>query len=327
VVWHHRRGSICRFWRQQRGYGRAETLLERKWPEKYNWSGHPTWGGRLYGRGAGGRLRRSRIYHGPWGTGTFQPELDEPAGTLTHLAAMPEWYLVIAGLFALGMLGVAWAPLLAALVPAALAAAVTVAYSIGGARRATFAHGDRRKARLRATTFLLFLLQPAARLAGRLRHGLAPWRRPRRRTLAVPAPRHRTLWSETWRAPDDRVRGVERDLHAAGQRVRRGGPTDRWDLQIVGGALGSARLRTAVEEHGRGRQLLRCRVWPRVPAGLPPLAAAIGAVGIAALQGHAWLVGGLLVTVAVALPVAAVCECAMATSAVLRALAAAEAGP
>ena len=30
----------ARFWRQQRGYGRAEALLERKWPEKYNRRGH-----------------------------------------------------------------------------------------------------------------------------------------------------------------------------------------------------------------------------------------------------------------------------------------------
>lgn len=327
LVWHHRRGSIRRYWRQQRGYGRAEALLERKWPEKYNWSGHPTWGGRLYGRGAGGVLRRTRIYHGPWGTGAFQPELDEPAGALTHLAAMPEWYLVIAGLFALGMLGLAWAPLLAALVPAALAAALTLAHAVGGARRATFAPGDGPTARLRAITSALFLAQPVARLAGRLAHGLAPWRRPHRRTLAVPTPRRRALWSETWRAPEDRVRGVEQHLRTAGQRVRSGGPTDRWDLQVVGGALGSARLRTAVEEHGRGRQLLRCRVWPRVPMGLPPAAAIIGAVGVAALQGEAWLVGGLLVTVAVALPVAAVCECAMATAAALHALAAGEAGP
>src|SRR6266540_3752802 len=36
VVWHHRRNSIRAYWRQQRGYGRAEALLERKWPERYN---------------------------------------------------------------------------------------------------------------------------------------------------------------------------------------------------------------------------------------------------------------------------------------------------
>jgi hypothetical protein len=36
VVWHHRRASLRAYWRQQVGYGRAEALLERKWPGKYS---------------------------------------------------------------------------------------------------------------------------------------------------------------------------------------------------------------------------------------------------------------------------------------------------
>ena len=51
VVWHHRRNSVRAYWRQQVGYGRAEALLEKKWPEKYNAAGHLTWAGRLYGGG------------------------------------------------------------------------------------------------------------------------------------------------------------------------------------------------------------------------------------------------------------------------------------
>jgi hypothetical protein len=45
----------------------------------------------------------------------------------------------------------------------------------------------------------------------------------------------------------------------------RGGAFDRWDLEVLGGALGAVRVRTAIEEHGGGRQLLRVRAWPRVP--------------------------------------------------------------
>ncbi len=51
LVWHHRRSSVLAYWRQQKGYGKAEALLERKWPEKYNRMGHLTWKGRLYGSG------------------------------------------------------------------------------------------------------------------------------------------------------------------------------------------------------------------------------------------------------------------------------------
>ena len=49
LVWHHRRNSLRAYWKQQLGYGKAEALLERKWPGKYNSAGHLQWAGRLYG--------------------------------------------------------------------------------------------------------------------------------------------------------------------------------------------------------------------------------------------------------------------------------------
>src|SRR5207245_1835876 len=51
LVWHHRRNSVRTYWKQQIGYGRAEAMLERKWPEKYNGPGHVRWTGRMYGSG------------------------------------------------------------------------------------------------------------------------------------------------------------------------------------------------------------------------------------------------------------------------------------
>ena len=45
MVWHHRRASIRMYWKQQQGYGKAEALLERKWPERYNALGHLAWMG------------------------------------------------------------------------------------------------------------------------------------------------------------------------------------------------------------------------------------------------------------------------------------------
>ena len=76
VVWHHRRGSIRGYWRQQRGYGKAEALLERKWPERYNRLGHVTWPGQLYGSGARpGPLSLASIYGGTWGSAPYQSHL------------------------------------------------------------------------------------------------------------------------------------------------------------------------------------------------------------------------------------------------------------
>ena len=74
MVWHRRRSTIRGYWRQQQGYGKAEALLERKWPERYNRRGHVTWAGRLYDRASASLVRPARIYHGTWGTGAFQPE-------------------------------------------------------------------------------------------------------------------------------------------------------------------------------------------------------------------------------------------------------------
>ncbi|MGH7264199.1 MAG: glycosyltransferase, partial [Candidatus Rokuibacteriota bacterium] len=115
VVWHHRRNSVRAYWRQQRGYGKAEALLAQKWPEKYNDLGHVGWAGRLYGPGLAGLLARGgRIYHGTWGSAPFQSLYQPAPGRLASLVAMPEWYLITLGLAAMSLLGVAWRPLLAA---------------------------------------------------------------------------------------------------------------------------------------------------------------------------------------------------------------------
>ena len=48
VVMHRRRDSVRRYLKQQYGYGKAEALLERKWPSRYNRAGSSRWSGRIY---------------------------------------------------------------------------------------------------------------------------------------------------------------------------------------------------------------------------------------------------------------------------------------
>src|SRR3546814_20398026 len=43
VVWHHRRPTAKAYWQQQVGYGFAETLLEKRHPNKFNPWGHTVW--------------------------------------------------------------------------------------------------------------------------------------------------------------------------------------------------------------------------------------------------------------------------------------------
>src|SRR5207245_64889 len=98
MVWHHRRNSLYAYWKQQIGYGRAEAMLERKWPEKYNGPGHVRWAGRIYGSGLAQPFGRSgaRIYCGVWGGAPFQA-LYEPAPSLVRfLPKMPECHMMTA---------------------------------------------------------------------------------------------------------------------------------------------------------------------------------------------------------------------------------------
>jgi GT2 family glycosyltransferase len=290
VVWHSRRGSVRAYWRQQVGYGYAEALLQRKWPERYNRHGHPTWAGRLYGRASTRLLRPVRIYHGVWGAGAYQPEEAPEQSRVAALVASPDWYLVLAGLLCASLLTPV-VPSLVLLVPITVAAAaMTVGHAVVAAL-----HQDRVRMRRRARrmwplalTALLHLIQPAARLTGRVSNGLAPWRRNHGVGLVLPVRRLRSRWHDEWRHPQERVRAIEDGIKRAGGRVVRGGPYDRWDIELLGGIAGTARMLIVVEEHGRGRQLVRCRVWPR-PAGIAIFVAAGLALAVAAASAaHAW---------------------------------------
>ena len=269
VVMHRRRDSIRRYLRQQYGYGKAEALLERKWPTHYNRAGSSRWSGRIYEAPAAQTpRRRSLVRYGTWGTALFQ-SVYEPPRFWTGMLQAPEGLLLVALLGELSALGLLWSPLLvAAPVFFALIAWILVGAVANGCRSHHRRPGEdtRTVLRRRAVTSLLFLLQPLARLAGRLRNGLSPWRRRARPLPALPHPRTVEVWSECWREPTAWVEQLQDGLTAAGGFVHSGGPFDRWDLDLRAGVLGGVKIRTAVEEHGDGKQLLRARIWPRATA-------------------------------------------------------------
>jgi len=302
MVWHHRRNSVRAYWRQQKGYGKAEALLERKWPEKYEPAGSITWGGRIYCKALARALPiRSRVYHGIWGCAPFQ-SLYQPARSLWQsILLMPEWYLIILSLASLSALGLLWRPLLLAVPLLMAAVVVTLAQAWLGAVQASFPTRPRSpvgRLGMRALTAFLFLLQPLARLSGRLGYGLTPWRFRVRVGPRLPRPRRFRFWSERWRLADEILRTVEGVLRAHGAVVRRGGEFDRWDLQIRTGLFGGLRLLMGIEEHGDGKQLIRFRVWPwGSPAAFAATIALAGIAAAAAADG-AWAVGVLLGTVA-----------------------------
>jgi GT2 family glycosyltransferase len=287
VVMHRRRDSVGRYLRQQYGYGKAEALLEQKWPTHYNRAGASRWSGRIYERRApAGSRRRPQVRYGTWGTGLFQSVYDPPPGMLASMVRLPESLLALALLGGVSALGAVWRPLLLAIVPL-LALTLFIA---GLALARGWSASPRMPGRSRRDTFVrrlltasLFLAQPFARLAGRLRNGLSPWRRRMRPGAAWPGPRTVALWSERWSEPSSRVRQLHDALAARGGFVRSGGPFDRWDLDLRTGPLGKVRIRVAVEEHGEGKQLMRVRIWPRASTG-----GLLAALTLASLAAFAW---------------------------------------
>src|SRR5215813_14172302 len=116
MVWHHRRNSVRAYWRQQKGYGRAEAMLQEKWPEKYNLAGYLSWTGRLYGKGLVRPLGQvSRVYHGTWGSAAFQSLYQTGQNAALSALSMPEWHLIVLACGLLAAFGWNYGPLRIAL--------------------------------------------------------------------------------------------------------------------------------------------------------------------------------------------------------------------
>jgi len=162
------------------------------------------------------------------------------------------------------------------------------------------------------------VLQPLARLWGRLQHGLTPWR-PRGGARAVlPYRRHSAYWTETWIEPHQRLCKLERGIAEEGLTVWRGNAYEAWDLEVIGGLLGSARVLMAVEDHGSGTQYVRLATWPR----LSKLGLVLGLGGtliaVAAARSGQFAVAGVLVAVSVLLLGRTVLEAGRSLATVLR---------
>jgi len=325
MVWHHRRNSVRAYWKQQQGYGRAEALLEKKWPEKYNVAGHLSWAGRIYGRGITQVLSwsRRRIYQGTWGSALFQSVYAPAPGFWSSLPLMPEWYVVIGTLAALSALGIFWKPLslaLPLLVYAVGVLLVQAGLSAGHASFTSAPQSRRARLQLRGLTTMLHLMQPLARLRGRWRYGLTPWRWRSARGLVWPWPRMLQVWSEQWQCPMARLQSIEETLRAEGAAGLRGGDYDRWDLEVRGGLFGAARLLATTEEHGAGRQLVRFRLWPTCSVKGVVLILCLLALATAAACDHAWSSAAMLGLVAILPACRMVQECAGAMATVQHAL-------
>jgi glycosyltransferase involved in cell wall biosynthesis len=268
VVYHHRRKSVLSYFKQQLNYGKAEALLEKKWPEKYDGVGHLRWTGRIYKRVLTKYLtvRRKRVYHGIWGSAPFQSLYEPFPNVLSSLILMPEWYLLIAILTCLSILGTVWRPMIFVLPLLGFAIGASLTQAVLRARHATFPNASRSRLKrlgMHGLTALLHLVQPFARLWGRLSYGLTPWRRNGAVSLLRVWPRTTKIWSEKWQSTEERLRSLIATLRADRGIIRLGGDYDRWDLEVGNRLFGTVRIRMVIEEHGAGKQLLRFRTCPK----------------------------------------------------------------
>lgn len=302
-VWHHCRNSIKMYWKQQQGYGKAEALLERKWPEKYNVFGHYSWTGRIYGNGLTHPLksRRKRIFYGSQGTALFQSVYQPATGFISALPLMPEWYLWISFLGIISLLGIEWKPLLLATPLFLLSAFVVILQAGISARKAVFVSKPDtkfRKFKYWGLTTVLHIVQPIARIKGRIKHGLTPWRggiKQLRNLKVIFARRTVKHWSESWKSTEDWLTEIRINLKDLNNKIKVGKEFDRWDIQNRTGPFALVRSLLTIEEYGGGKQYLKLKRKLTVSLFGTGLWATLTIVAYLAFVGQAYITTGVLV--------------------------------
>ena len=301
VVWHRAPQSVAAYWNQQFGYGKAEAILERKWPDKYNLAGHPIWTGRVYGRGAIPWLPFGmRIYSGVRGRAPFQFVYASSLGRFGSLFATPEWHLLVAGLAILSIVGIVWqplriaAPLLILSVSLSLArAGLNAQAAFTGSKSGIFSNLPRW-----ILTALLHLLQPIARLSGRIAADLHPWRRRQTRGSKLPLPSNYSALCADWREAENALQEFEEALKAEISSVVVGDSFAPWDLEVRGGVFGGKQIVMAIEDIGLDRQLIRVRWWPVFPLQVVLFAGLFAALALGAAIDHAAIASAFLASLA-----------------------------
>lgn len=300
LVWHHRRPGLRTYLRQQRGYGKAEALVEARHPDRFTPAGSARWRGRIYSPIA--RLDRQRIYRGVYGTAGYQ-SIYRSGGYLIDLA-----HQVGIPVSAMLLLTAPFAFIHAALVlPAAFAALAVVALGVIDAMRARPPRGRRRRRiAFRAGVAILHLLQPLARAWGRMRHAaLARRDLPPLDPLPGPITRHgRTLIVPLTEPKAPLTAQLVATLRRPGVRI---GPVTGWedhDARFAGSLLVAGELLTSASPQYclQVRVRRRLRLLPAIGLGTMMLFAAavsawplvLGAVGFAVvdLTRGVWATGG-----------------------------------
>jgi O-antigen biosynthesis protein len=275
-VHHHRRATVGGYFRQQRGYGRAEKLLWSRHRHRFNRLGQASWNGFIYGPvRLLPSLLRPVIYHGHQGRAPFQPVMVRRSESVLAWAGalLPLLAPVSAVGGALALFSPVWW-----LVPA-VAIAIVSAYGTAVAMATPVERGEPEPLKLRVLVGALHVAQPFVRTWGRLQQ------RTRRAGEPRPAP-----WSgdrASW------LHDLERLLRWRGATVRSGSAMDGWDLEVGTGPFVRMRITTAVAWRWVPQYAMRLRVT--LAAWL--LAAGAVTVGLLGRSGGRPIAGVLLASI------------------------------
>lgn len=263
VVWHYRRNTVRDYLKQQRGYGKAETLLFFKHPSRFNVLGQSRWFGRIYGDLATFLSNRQpRIYSGVFGRGLFQTLYQPPPSVVACLPMTLEWNLLslalLVGAFAFGgwfWLGLApFGLMLTCCLTSALRANVASPFQ---GWRATL------------LIALLIYVGPLFRTLERYRWRLRRLREVKRVECNGPRQTPHILlherafylsyWNERGQEKETLLHAVMDFLLPRKYLIAMDQGWTQWDLEICQGPWAKAQLKTAVENHGGPKRLLRVR--------------------------------------------------------------------
>jgi GT2 family glycosyltransferase len=263
VVWHFRRNTIRDYLKQQRGYGKAETLLFFKHPYRFNVLGQSRWFGRIYGDLSSFLTsRQPRIYSGVFGRGLFQTLYQPPPSVLSCLPFTLEWNLLSLVLLACAFAFGGW------FVLGTLPFLLTVTRCLESAIRARIAPTFQGVSATLLIASLIYL-GPPIRTLERYR-----WRLRRLREITpvdlngpTQDPHIRwherafylSYWNEQGQEKESLLHSMMEFLLPRKFLIAMDQGWSNWDLEICQGPWAKAQIKTATENHTGEKRLLRVR--------------------------------------------------------------------
>lgn len=267
IVWHHRRFTLRAFFRQQDGYGEAESLLRFKHLIFFGPTGTAKWRGQIYGTPRfSWFVNRPVIYHGMFGEGFFQSIYPAPQSDVAGYLSSIEWFALTIFLFGLGIFLQALRIVPYLMLGGTLC--VALSYMVRASIEPKF---DTAGARL-LVMFLAFV-QPLVRGFSRYFTWLHFKRTPAsvirthehlpERSRFKGSLSRRVFWSEQGRDRHYLLGAIFELLDEEGWRYSTDSGWNEWDIQIYGNFWWSIALQTVTEYHGGGKCLTRVRLRNR----------------------------------------------------------------